>query len=287
MGYRTILVHLDRGRLASARIAAAAALALQYDAHLIGLATKGWRLMLTETAPELGVGLSAGLVAYEDAAMRELDEQAQACVASFEEQVMRLGVAKYEGRVGEGYAGYAMAQSARYCDLAIVSQTDPDEAPLAQLPLLPEDVLMRSGRPLLLLPYNGQWSIAPAARILVGWNASREAARAMHDALPMFTRAKSVEVVVFETPEDVSMDHGEAPGADIGLWLARHGVTVDVRYVPAKVAAGEALLSHAADMGADLIVAGGYGHARWREIVMGGVTRTLVRGSPVPLLLSH
>ena len=93
--------------------------------------------------------------------------------------------------------------------------------------------------------------------------------------------------MVFETPQDVDRLHGDLPGADIGLWLARHGLQVKVNHLPVKIAAGEALLSHAADMGAQLIVAGGYGHSRMRQAVLGGVTRTLMSSSPVPTLLSH
>lgn len=281
MAYRSILVHLDPGRLANGRVATAAALALQQDAHLIGLAPTGWTLMPTASLP------GTGLAAYEDAALEELRRQAQLCAASFEEQVRRLGVTSHESRVEEGDVGRAVALAARYCDLTVVSQTDPDAVPLGGSLLIPQDVLMQSGRPLLVLPYVGTWSIAPAARILVAWNASREATRAVHDALPMLKRARNVDVVVFESPSEVDIAHGRLPGADIALWLTRHGVTVNVQHVPVKVAAGEALLSHAADIGADLIVAGGYGHSRLREAVLGGVTRTLLRSSPVPVLLSH
>jgi nucleotide-binding universal stress UspA family protein len=280
MSYRSILVHLDSGRQTAHRVATAAALALQYDAHLIGLAPVGWSLVPSEATPAFG------LAAYQEAAMRELREQAHACITSFEQQVTRLGITTFESRIEKGYAENAVSLAARYCDLTVVSQVDPD-GPTPAAALLPQDVLLQSGRPLMVLPCVGDWTIAPASRVLVGWNASREAARAMHDALPLLKAATRVEVVVFETPDDVDLHHGEVPGADIGLWLARHGVTVDVRYIPAKVATGEALLSHAADMAADLIVAGGYGHSRFREAVLGGVTRTLLRSSPVPVLLSH
>lgn len=280
MSYRSILVHLDRSRHTGARVAAAAALALQHDAHLIGLAPLGWVLMPSEATPALG------LAAYQEAATRELREQAQLCVDSFEQQVARLGVTRHESRIEDGFAESAMARAARYCDLSVVTQVDPDES-TASAALLPQDVLLQSGRPLLVLPYAGERSVAPASRVLVGWNASREAARALHDALPLLKAASHVEVVVFETPEDAGLKHGQLPGADIGLWLARHGVAVEAKYIPAKVGAGEALLSHAADMSADLIVAGGYGHSRLREAVLGGVTRTLLESSPVPVLLSH
>lgn len=281
MSFKSILVHLDNGREAQARVAAAAALALQHDAHLIGLASTGWIAM----PPDLNGG--SGLAAYQELALKELQELAEASVRSFREQVQRLGVASWEDRIDIDYAGGAVPLAARYCDLTVVTQTDPDETYALQAPQLAEDVLLLSGRPLLLLPYAGESRVAPARRVLVGWNGSREAARALHDALPLLQRADSVQVAVFESPQDAGLDHGDMPGADIGLWLARHRVKVDVAYVPVKVGAGEALLSQAADASADLIVAGGYGHSRLRETVLGGVTRTLMRSSPVPVLLSH
>ncbi|MDR7270262.1 nucleotide-binding universal stress UspA family protein [Pelomonas saccharophila] len=281
MSLRSILVHLDSSRHAQARVDTAAALALQYDAHLIGLAPTGWMVMPAESVA------AAALAMYEETALRLLREAAQARIDDFRQQVQRLGVPSYETRMAVGYAGEAMALAARYCDLTVVTQNDPDEVRAEQSPQMAQDVLLQSGRPLLVLPYAGEWTIAPPRRVLVGWNASREAARAMHDALPFLRKASNVQVAVFETPEDVGMAHGDVPGADIGLWLARHGVKVDVKHVPAKVAAGEALLSHAFDINADLIVTGGYGHSRFRESILGGVTRTLMRSSPVPVLMSH
>lgn len=281
MAIRSIIVNLDNGKHTRARVAAAAALAIQHEAHLIGLASTGWMITPADIDGSLGLG------AYQAAAMRDLKELAQTCVDDFRQQVEHLGVLSHEERIEVGYPADAMPRAARYCDLAVVTQADPDDDYVLRTPQLAQEVLLQSGRPLLVLPYAGEWTVAPAARVLVGWNASREAARAMQDAMPFLCKAASVEVVVFETPEDVDMDHGDLPGADIGLWLARHGVTVDVKYVATGVAAGEALLSHAADMGADLIVAGGYGHSRLRETVLGGVTRTLLRSSPVPVLMSH
>lgn len=281
MGLHSILVPLDNGRHTRARVAVAAALALQHDAHLIGLASSGWIAMPPDVSGTLG------LAAYQEVASRELQAMAQACVRNFREQVARLGVNSHEERIEVGYPAEVMPRAARYCDLTVVTQDDPDEARALQSPQATHEVLLQSGRPLLVLPYAGERAVAPAARVLVGWDGGREAARAMHDALPLLKKAGSVEVAVFETPEDIDIAHGSLPGADIGLWLARHGVNVEVRHLPVKVGAGEALLSHAADIGADLIVAGGYGHSRWRETVLGGVTRTLLSSSPVAVLLSH
>lgn len=285
MAFKTLLVHLDNGKRVKARVAVAAALAKRFEAHLIGVAPTGWPAPLVEEAPLLGVGM--GLVTYQQAAATELHDRAQACVREFEAQAAGLGVNTIEGRVEAAYAEDAMATAARYADLTLVTQPDPDQPLAGSSPRMAQEVLMRAGRPLLVLPYAGECDVPADARVLVAWNGSREAARALHDALPLMKTARSVEVVVFEAPQDVDLRHGELPGADIGLWLARHGLNVKVSHVPVKVAAGEALLSHAADMGAQLIVAGGYGHSRLREAVLGGVTRTLLTSSPVPVLLSH
>ncbi|MBI3350536.1 MAG: universal stress protein [Burkholderiales bacterium] len=281
MTLKTILVHLDGSSNAQARVAAAAALARQHDAHLVGVAPTGWIVL-----PADGPGM-LGLAEYQQAAMDQLREQADQCVSQFLEQALSLGVRSYEGRAELGNASEVMSLAARYSDLIVATQPNPDEPRSEQSTQMPQDVLLRAGRPLLLLPYVGECEVASAARVLVGWNGSREAARAMHDALPLLKMAASVEVAVFDAPEDVDRRHGELPGADIALWLARHGLNVKVSYVPIKVGAGEALLSHAADMGAQLIVTGGYGHSRLRETVLGGVTRTLMSSSPVPVLLSH
>jgi nucleotide-binding universal stress UspA family protein len=285
MDIKTLLVHLDNGKQAKARVAVAAALANRFEAHLIGVAPTGWPVPLVEETPLLGVG--AGLVAYQQAAASELRQQAQACVRAFEAQAASLGVNAIEGRVETAYAEDAMATAARYADLTVVTQPDPDAPHVAAPPHMAQEVLLRAGRPLLVLPHAGDCSVPADARVLVAWNGSREAARALHDALPLLRTAAGVEVAVFEAPQDVDLRHGELPGADIGLWLARHGLKVRVSHVPVKVAAGEALLSYAADMGAQLIVAGGYGHSRLRQAVLGGVTRTLMSSSPVPVLLSH
>jgi len=139
----------------------------------------------------------------------------------------------------------------------------------------------------LVLPYAGDVVTPLASNVLVGWDASREAARALADALPCCSVPRGVQVAVFEAPHELETRHGDLPGADIGQWLARHGVRVDVQRIVSSVPVGEALLSHAADLAADLIVVGGYGHSRLRETMLGGVTRTLLRSSPVPVLMSH
>jgi nucleotide-binding universal stress UspA family protein len=138
----------------------------------------------------------------------------------------------------------------------------------------------------LVLPY-----IGPAAsfgeRAFVAWDASREAARAVNDALPLLRRAKQVGVLTVN-PRPWPFGHGEEPGGDIGLHLARHGVKVEVQRIEAPdIDPGNAILSHLADRSADLLVMGAYGHSRLREFVLGGVTRTILGEMTVPVLMSH
>jgi len=281
MEIRSILVHLDLQEQTQGRVAAAAALARRHEAHLVGLAPTGWVMMPADYTGMLGAG------EYLEATLGQLREQAEEAVQRFEAQVSAMGLTSYEGRVDTEDITASMTLASRYCDLTVVTQTEPSRWTAAQQAGMPESVLLHSGRPVLVLPYAGPSSLPPECRVLAAWDGGREAARAMHDALPLLRQAKEVEVLVFDAPDRYDPRHGPLPGADIGLWLARHGVTVQVRKIETDIPVGEALLSHAADVDAQLIVAGGYGHSRLRETVLGGVTRTLLRSSPVPVLLSH
>ena len=174
---------------------------------------------------------------------------------------------------------------ARYVDLILLGQTDPDQ-PLPVGRRLPEEVVISSGRPVLVIPYTGALD-SLGERVVVAWDASREAARAVSDALPLLERAQSVLVVTID-PETTPLGHGDVPGADIALHLARHNVGVEVQRVPAgEVGAANALLSLVADYGADLLVMGAYAHPRLRQLVLGGVTRTVLQSMTVPVLMAH
>jgi nucleotide-binding universal stress UspA family protein len=230
---------------------------------------------------------ASGSTGYLEAALAAMHEQAQAAARDFERQVAALGVFSYESRVVDGDVSPVMALHARYSDLSVITQPEPGQWLDEQSPLLAPELLLHSGRPLLMLPAVGEPPQSLGSRVLVGWDGSREAARALADALPLLERAASVQVAVFEAPRASDGRHGALPGADIGQWLARHGVNVEVQHLVTEVAVGDALLSHAYDWQADLIVVGGYGHSRFRETMLGGVTRTLLRSSPVPVLMSH
>lgn len=175
--------------------------------------------------------------------------------------------------------------NARYADLTIVPSAPQSGNDSALAHDYFQDLLTGSGGPVLVVPAGA--SGAPAKRAVVAWQPTRESSRAVRDALPLLLRAESVDVLVID-PHVAEDGHGEQPGADIAMHLARHGLKVQVLTQPRLGrTVANAILEHASDIGADLIVAGGYGHSRWREFVLGGVTRDLLQSTTVPILFSH
>lgn len=279
MWYKTVLVHVDDGRAAGARIAIAAQLALASQAHLVGAA-------MTGMSPN--VFAAAGLNPAVPPLLLSFDALREECVRAldaFERQVSAIGVASFERRQVEDQAGPGMSMQARYADLLVISQSDP-ASPAPRLRAdFPEYVLLNCARPVLVVPAG----LAPAPigrRVMVGWNGSREATRALTSAIPLLKDADQVDVVVLN-PESEGDVHGPLAGADIALFLARHGVKVDVRSVSGVLDAGSVLLSLAADGGADLLVTGAYGHSRIGEILLGGATRTLLASARLPLWMAR
>jgi nucleotide-binding universal stress UspA family protein len=279
MDYKTILVHLDRGARRSERLELAFALADRCDAHLVGL----FALSATRIPSYVRAEPSDTLIAVQN---RQRAEDAREAEAAFRAAMARHRGVKAEWRASNEDALGAARLNARYSDLVIVGQHErdaEDEAGLA--PEFTDELVLSCGRPVLLVPYAGRFPDA-GKRALVAWNASSEAARAIADALPLLARAESVSVVVFETGQ--AGDHGQEPGADAALYLARHGVKATVsRYGSADIDVGSQILSRAADLSADLIVMGAYGHSRMRELVLGGATRTILESMTAPVLMSR
>ncbi len=276
-----ILVLLDGSPAAMPRAAAAAAFAARHGAHLVGLRCSNplSRVMLYAD-PTAGYFIAEML----DKLRREAAIAAAAQEAAFRAITDAAGIAA-EWRLVEGGALDHIAVHARYADLVVLGQPDPaDKTPTVDALIV--EALFNAGRPLLVVPHGAQPTVI-GRHALIGWNASREATRAVHDALPILERAEAV-TVYSANPKLGVTGLGDLPGADIARHLARHGVTVEVRQSASDdLTGGELLLNEAANIGADLIVIGGYGHSRWREMVLGGVTRTLIRQMTVPVFMSH
>lgn len=278
MALKDLLVHVDDSKANAGRVDAAMRLAVAHEAHLTGL----YVLPRVESVPAF---VDSHIPKEFLEARRKADlARADRAEQEFRAAADRAGVS-VEWRFVEGDLVTTLSLHARYVDLLVVGQADPSDT-RSSTPEVVDDVVYDVGRPVLVIPYIG----APDTvgnHILVAWNASREAMRAIHDAMPLLERAQAVQVLSVN-PVRESARHGELPGADISLHLARHGVDARAAFIQSEdTSVGEMLLSRAADQQADLIVMGAYGHSRYRELVLGGATRELLEAMTVPVLMSH
>jgi nucleotide-binding universal stress UspA family protein len=283
MAYKDILVVLDEDERSHQRISLAASLAERFGAHLVGLCLKIGR---EPPGPfdQFNAEMPLFRPIYEELEER-IRGRAEATRLIFEEIAGRSALSA-EWRTASGYPPVQAALHGRYADLIILGQIDPEDPWSPLLHPRPEDVALASGRPILMVPYAGRFEHL-GHRVLVGWDASREATRAVADAMPLLTAAASVTVITVDAEKE-SSGHGEVPGGDIALHLARHGVRANVeRTVSVRIGIGNTLLSRASDLEADLLVMGAYGHSRVRELLLGGATRTVLASATLPLLMAH
>lgn len=275
MSFTDILVHVDESTSCEARLALAARLADAHQAHLTGLYTR----LLPRLPAYVSAQLGPEIQLLQDKHAAEVAARAE---EAFERVTTLAGFAG-EWRVAEGDAVEAVTLHTRYADLAIVGQTDPESEDQSRLA---DHLVLDAGRPVLVVPYVGRYETV-GRKVLVAWNASREATRAVSDAMPFLKAAHKVSVLVIN-PTGGPGGHGEVPGADICLHLARHGVKAEAEYLKAEdIDVGNLLLSRIADEDADLLVMGAYGRSRLREIVLGGATRHILDHMTVPVLMSH
>jgi len=286
MKLRDLLVVLHGSGRSNVVLGLALSLARRHDAHLTGLCPL--ELLYPTT---LGMTLSGypDALALQEAATRleaQAQTKAQGIEADFREQLRRNNV-RGDWQVATGLAVDDVACRARTADLLVLGQTDPDHPlpPIARH--LVEDALMNSGRPLLIVPFAGDFDTI-GTNVLIGWNGTREAARAAHDALILIEPTASVTVLTVERATHAS-DSPQVPGADMAEHLARHGLKVSAArtVTDGTISYADAILAHASDTGADLLVTGGYGHSRARELILGGVSRELLDHMTLPVLMSH
>lgn len=275
-GIRDVVVFIDEG---STTVECAATLAQEHGAHLIGAFL--WPPLVTSAAGAYvrGVAIKHLLEKYE-AEVATLERRQRGL---FERAATHHGL-QAEWRVVRHEAAEEIVAQARHADLAVVAR--PDSVGRWGMPLnLAEPLVLASGRPVLLLP--PETPPHAGRRIIVGWNAGREAARAVADAMAFLARAEAVELLVVDAERRPAL-HGQEPGADIACHLARHGVTVEVRNMASGGEdVGHVLLSRAAAFAADLLVMGAYGHSRLTELAFGGATRTVLREATLPVLMSR
>lgn len=280
MSYRSLLVHLDLEATCPGRIQAAVRLARDMDCHLVGVAPVG--VLDLPASPVAATALSA----YAAMAANLLRQEAEQSAEDFRQACQAAGVRSFEAFVAPSDRAEAVLLQARCSDLVLMSQADPHTPGHGRARALVEDVLLHSARPTLLLPYAGRFDTL-GAEVLVAWDDSREAARAVRDALPLLRAARRVVAISWVKSGPGSEGALRSRLGALQAWLMRHGVEAGVRVEGTRMPIAETLLSRAADLGSDLIVMGAYGHVRWAERLMGGATRGLLEAMTVPVLMSH
>ncbi len=276
MAYKTILVHIDRGKRCATRVDVAIRLAIQHEAHLVAFYALAPFVLPNYLIAQVGQEV---IETQENETVKEMAR----AEAAFSKQSSNAGLTGFEWRSALNDPVDTISMHARYADLVVIGQRDPSDDSGTALDF-PERMVLSAGRPVLILPNIGSFPII-GKRILIAWNESHEATRAVTDAIPLLRLADNVNVMAIN-PERVV--HGSMPGAEIAHYLARHGVPAEVKtdHV-AEIDVGNEILTRAADFGADLIVMGGYGHSRLKEWVLGGATRTILESMTVPVLMSH
>jgi nucleotide-binding universal stress UspA family protein len=252
-------------------------LARQFSAHITAAAICFKRLIVGSPFDGAAATMIAG-------ALEEDRERAQKTAAAFDAAATGASIL-WETRIVNAdpeTASSWFAERARHNDLIICPQSEPTVPGHEEL--LIETALFSSGRPVLVVPYIHKGP-ARIGRVTVCWNGSANAARAVHDALPLLKLAKDITVL---SVTSVSSPDETMKNAEIANHLARHSLQVDVKMLhAANISPADAVLSHVADSGTDLIVMGAYGHSRLREFILGGMTRDILHSMTVPTLFSH
>lgn len=278
MSYKTILVHTDLGNAAADRIRLACRLARAADAHLVGSALTGISRFIP--APVIAGGGAA--LAECCAALRR---DAAASLAQFSRIVQEEAVTSSETRLIDDDVDGGMAVQARYCDLVIVGQADHSLLDPRLPGDLPAYLLLNCGRPVLVVPFIGCKPDLDGDA-LIAWDGSVEATHAIAGALPLLQAARRVAVTAFDDRQDYPAAETDPCAAMCG-YLRRQGVDAHASRRAGSQAVAETILSEAADTDTSLLVMGGYGQSRFRELVLGGVTAAILRSMTLPTLLAH
>ena len=280
MTYKSLLALLDDDPHCIGRTQAAIRLARQFECHLVGLAPTG--LHDLPAMPSSAAALSA----FAASAWGALRDQAERVADQFRNDCRAAGLTSCEAIVDEADKARSLIRHSRFSDLSVLTQADPAVPGHRAASELVETVVLHSARPTLILPNAGHFARI-GTRALIAWDESREAARAVADALPLLRRATEVRLVTWPEGDGTERQVLQAQLDAAHRWLARHGIDAQVQIERPTSSIADALLARAEESRCDLIVMGAYGHARWAERLLGGATRGLLRAMPVPVLMSH
>ena len=276
----SVLVVLDDDAGCDTRVQLAARFAARQGSHLIGVAPTG----LMDLSPGFAAAahhLDAAALVRAEAVRHAMDR-----VQRFRARCKAEGVASVEADVFEGDKAAVVLHQAHCADLVVIGQPDPASVSLREEKRFVEQLILHNVRPTLLVPHTGRFDVL-GDKVLVAWDDSPGAARAVADALPLLRQARQVHVRAWRSADAAAEQPIRARLEVVQGWLRRQGVACDARVEATTAPIGETLLDSAARLGVDLVVMGAYGHARWTERIVGGTTRTALARSPLPLLMSH
>ena len=278
MACHDILIVIENAAVVPQCIAPAAALATRFGARLTGLFASGFPVTAA-------YGDVSGWEQLVDAYLEAQRREAAAAGAAFRRALTQDKLAGEWIFREADETGSAVAEAALY-DLVVVGQPNPEAGLTGAIGLRPEEIVLSCGRPVLVVPYAGDFADV-GRRVLVAWNGRREAARALHDAMFLLGDAEAVTVIEIDPPAP-GVAAPAATAAQVAAALTRRGIAAKAETeTSGDIGVGDLLLSRAADLGADWIVMGAYGHSRMREFVLGGVSRGIFRHMTVPVLMSH
>lgn len=275
---KNLLVHIPSERLMRPVVDGAISLAVARAAHLDAVSV-GYESANIGLAVDGGAAVATVFEMERERALA----RANAALAVFEAEASNAGLT-YGVQALTGLpvdAAATVSASARLYDLTIVQQPDPDRDTFDNT--MPQEILFQSGGPVLFIPNTHKGPFEPR-RIGIAWDGSRLAARAVRDAASFLTRAHATIIISINESQEPT----NASAAALATHLARHGLVAQIERASADHADIQPImLSIAADAGIDMIVMGGYGHSRWQERILGGVTRGMLQSMTVPTLMSH
>ena len=277
MTIKNLLLHIDHSESCKHRVKIAIELAKKYDARLTVLFVVPDYFVPSYVEAQISTDV---IVAINEQAR----EKAEATLDRIRQQITDSGLSA-DTYIEEGGIINILTDYARYTDLAILGQSQPDD-PENLSNSLADHVVLESGSPCLVIPYIGCRETS-GKRVLLAWNESRESARALKDALPVLKTADKV-MVLFIKPKTHNEEQTEIQKEVMRDYLAAHGVDATISVcIDSQHNTGDIILAETIDNDIDLIVMGAYGHSRLRELVLGGATRHLLQQMTVPVFISH